>query len=133
MENFFLKATEYTPDIQFDVENHKLEFIGVSRPENVIEFYEPVIDWMTTYESGLYKNHVSGGQKSEIQVLFKFSYFNSSSSKMIFKLLDSFTRINNMGYQLKIDWYFESGDDQMHEDGEELSEAIDIPFNFIEH
>ena len=36
-----------------------------------------------------------------------------------------------MGYNLNINWHCENGDDQMREDGEELSEAIDIPFNFI--
>ena len=36
-----------------------------------------------------------------------------------------------MGYILDVDWYYEDGDDQMLEDGEELSEALEIQFNFI--
>jgi hypothetical protein len=35
-----------------------------------------------------------------------------------------------MGYPFNIEWYYEEGDDQMYDDGYELSEAIDIPFNF---
>ena len=133
MNNLFIKSTEYTPDIFFDADKHILEITGVSRPENVTEYYSPIIDWMTTYESVLYKNHVSGGKKETIHLIFKFSYFNSASSKMIYTLLDSLTRIKEMGYPIHIDWYSEIGDDQMHEDGEELSEAIDVPFNFFEH
>ncbi len=63
MDNLEIKETEFTPRIMFNREEHILEFDGVSRPENVALFYNPVIDWITTYESELYKNHVSGGKK----------------------------------------------------------------------
>ena len=50
---------------------------------------------------------------------------------MIYQLLECLVRLKDMGYTINIDWYYEDGDDQMHDDGEELSEAIDIPFNFL--
>ena len=131
MEKLVIKETEFTPHIMFDWEHNLFEFVGVSRPEDVLNFYNPVIDLMTTYESELYKNHVSGGKKFAIHVIFKFSYFNSASAKMIYNLLDCLARIKQMGYSLTIDWHSEDGDDQMHEDGEELSDATDIPFNFM--
>ena len=131
MEKYLIKETEFTPRVMFDWENHLFEFEGVSRPEDVMTFYGPVIDGMTTYESELYKNHVSGGKKFALHVVFKFSYFNSASAKMIYNMLECLNRIKKMGYILTIDWHTEDGDDQMHEDGEELSEAIDIPFNFM--
>ncbi len=130
MENLEIKETEFTPRIRFDGVKNYFEIEGVSRPENVTLFYQPVIDWMTTYESELYKNHVSGGKRFSLDVVFKFSYFNSASAKMIYSVLESLSRIKNMGYRLAIEWYSEDGDDQMRDDGEELSEAIDIPFNF---
>ncbi len=71
------------------------------------------------------------GKNGNLEVIFRFSYFNSASSKMIYSILESLSRIKLMGYNLNINWHCENGDDQMHEDGEELSEAIDIPFNFI--
>jgi hypothetical protein len=130
MENLEIKETEFTPRVKFDWSNNYFEFDGVSRPENVFLFYEPLIDWMTTYESELYKIHVSQGKKFTVEVVFKFSYFNSASAKMIYNMLECLSRIRRMGFTLSIDWYCEDGDDQMREDGEELSEAIDIPFNF---
>lgn len=132
MDALFIEATEFTPKVSFDPELRIIEFDGVSRPENVTAFYNQVIDWIAGYESELYKNNVLGGKKFEVKVIFKFSYFNSASAKMIYMFLESLVRLKNMGYALNIDWYYEEGDDQMHEDGEELSEAIDIPFNFIE-
>jgi len=131
MENLEIKETEFTPRILFDYLNNFFEFDGVSRPENVMSFYTPIIDWMTTYESELYKHHVSGDKKFPVKVVFKFSYFNSASAKMIYNMLECLSRISKMGYSLAIDLYIEDGDEQMREYGEELSEAIEIPFKFI--
>ena len=131
MDALIIEATEFTPMVSFTPETRTIEFDGVSRPENVSAFYARVIDWMTGYESELYKNKVMGGKKFDVNVIFKFSYFNSASAKMIYTLLESLLRLKNMGYTLNIDWYYEEGDDQMHDDGEELSEAIDIPFTFL--
>lgn len=132
MEALKIESTEFTPEISFDPESRTLRFEGVSRPENVSAFYGQVIDLVTGYESELYKNKVLGGKKFDVNIIFKFSYFNSASAKMIYILLESLLRIKNMGYNINIDWFYEEGDDQMLDDGEELSEAIDIPFNFHE-
>ena len=123
---------EFTPEILFNPETHTFKMEGVSRPENVSEFYTEVLEWITTYESELYKNHVLGGKKFGLSFSFQFSYFNSASSKMIFNLLECLVRIKAMGYSTNIFWYYEEGDDQMREDGEELSEAIEIPFTISE-
>jgi hypothetical protein len=123
---------EFTPEVLFDPENHTFKMEGVSRPENVSAFYTEVIEWITTYESELYKNHVLGGKKFGLTFSFQFSYFNSASSKLIFQLLECLVRIKSMGYGTDIFWYYEEGDDQMREDGEELSEAIEIPFTINE-
>lgn len=130
MEALHITSTEFTPGVSFNPETNIFEFEGVSRPENVIEFYTPVNEWITSYESLLYKKHVSGEKKTGLHINFKFSYFNSSSAKMIYIFLESIHRINGMGFPVDIDWYYDEGDDQMFEDGEELSEAIDIPFEF---
>jgi hypothetical protein len=130
MDALIIDHTEFTPRVMLDPVNRIFEFEGVSRPENVTTFYAPVIDWMTDFESDLYKINVSGGKKFNINIVFKLSYFNSASAKMIFIMLESLSRIRNMGFSFIIDWYYDEGDDQMCDDGHELSEAIEIPFNF---
>jgi len=132
MEILQLNKTDFTPGVSFNPASNELVFEGVSRPENASEFYSQIIDWVVTYESSLYKNHVLASKKFDVHITFKFSYFNSASSKMIYQLLESVKRISMMGYKIIINWYSEEGDDQMLEDGEELSEALDIPFNFFE-
>jgi len=130
MDALIIEKTEFTPRVTLDPENCIFEFEGVSRPENVSTFYSPVIEWITDYESELYKINVSGGKKFNINVVFKLSYFNSASAKMIFIMLESIVRIKNMGFPLDIDWFYDEGDDQMCDDGHELSEAVEMPFNF---
>jgi hypothetical protein len=132
MDILQINKTEFTPEVTFNQITNEFIFDGVSRPENVAEFYTPIIDWIANYESLLYKNHVLAGKKYEVRVIFKFSYINSASAKMLYQFLESVRRISMMGYSIAIDWHFENDDDQMREDGEELSEAIDIPFNFFE-
>jgi hypothetical protein len=131
MDALIIEATEFTPMVSFVPETRMIEFSGVSRPENVSEFYSKVLDWVAGYESELYKNKVLGGKKFDVNVIFRFSYFNSASAKMIYQLLECLFRLKNMGYTINIDWHYDDGDDQMLDDGEELSEAIDIPFNFV--
>lgn len=132
MEPLNLKASEYTPEVTLDPETNIFDFKGVSRPENAIEFYTLIYNWFADYESSLKKIHYAGQPKFNLTCNFHFSYFNSASSKMIFNILEILKGIRKMGYGLAINWFYDSGDDQMREDGEELSEAIELLFNLEE-
>ena len=46
MENLTLEGSAKTPTIKFDAENGVLELKGRSIPENSIEFYKPLNDWI---------------------------------------------------------------------------------------
>jgi hypothetical protein len=130
MEALIIKNTEFTPGISFRPDSRTFEFSGVSRPENVIIFYTPAINWMLAYEFEMLSNQKDGNTSKALNIIFNLTYFNSSSEKKIFNILESFSRIQKMGYPIQIDWYYEKDDDQMYEDGMELSEAVNIPFNF---
>ncbi len=60
------------------------------------------------------------------------NYFNSSSAKFILDVIVEVHKFHLDGYSIKIDWYFDEGDDDMLETGEDLSDMVDFPFNFIE-
>ena len=34
--------------------------------------------------------------------------------------------------EIKIEWYYEEGDEKMAEDGEDLADAVDLEFDYIE-
>ena len=46
MENLTLEGTPKTPTVSFSKDAGVLEIKGRSIPENSIEFYKPLLDWI---------------------------------------------------------------------------------------
>lgn len=123
MENFNLEGTAKTPEVKFDAENGVLELRGRSIPENSIEFYKPLNDWIDNYGSA---------PKANTIVDVKLEYFNTSSSKCILDLFKQLESLNGKGTEVKINWYFEEDDEDMEEAGEDYQAIINLPFNMVE-
>ena len=49
MEKFIREETEDTPEIIFDPENGVFKISKISVPENALEFYAPVLEWIKQY------------------------------------------------------------------------------------
>ncbi|HSH50407.1 MAG TPA: DUF1987 domain-containing protein [Bacteroidales bacterium] len=127
MENLYIEPTEFTPKVHFDINNRKFELSGTSRPEDVVAFYESII-----YKIEMYVNTILRNEKSEdfhFNLLFDLDYMNSASSKYILQILDYFKKLDHKKAKITVDWYYEDVDDQIFEDGEDLSDVIKIPFN----
>jgi len=124
---FDIPATEKTPRISFDTESRIFSMDGNSRPEDVREFYMPVIEKMDAY--------FSSESPSEVPYFFSFKlgYFNSSSAKFISDILLGISDYIDKGFNIKIRWFFEEGDEDMREAGRDFSEMIKIDFEFIVH
>ena len=120
MESIKLEGTPKTPTVEFSAENGVLLLKGRSIPENSIEFYKPLINWIENYSA-------SAPSKTVLNV--KLEYFNTSSSKC---LLDIFKRLERAGDAVTINWYYEEDDEDMLEAGEDYDAIIDIPFKMIE-
>ncbi len=130
MKNFLIEATEFTPEILFDLEKRKLSFKGVSRPEDVFKFYQPAIKWLKELEDNIKNRTDTRYVIPVLHVEFRLMYFNSASSKMLLQMLEIIKHINQMGIEVNIDWYYDVNDEAMYDDGNDLSEAVDLPFNF---
>ena len=50
MEILDIRGTTDTPKVLFDPDNNIFEISGRSLPEDVITFYQPVIEWLDDYE-----------------------------------------------------------------------------------
>ncbi len=50
MEALDIKATNDTPRVILDPENDIFEISGRSLPEDVVTFYQPVLDWLDDYK-----------------------------------------------------------------------------------
>ena len=131
MENLYIEPTEISPKVIFDIKNRRFELSGISRPEDVVAFYESVVYKIENYIEMALKNE--GTLRNTIfDLIFDLTYINSASSKYILQIIDLFKRISLKGAKINCNWYYEDLDDQILEDGEDLSDVIKMEFNFIE-
>ncbi len=130
MNKFLIEETEFTPEISFDLSTRKFIFKGVSRPEDVFKFYEPAIEWLRELDQNLHTHTDTKYNITNINVEFRLTYFNSSSSKMLLQILEILAKIQQLDVEICIDWYYDENDEQMYDDGMDLSESVKIPFNF---
>lgn len=124
MEKIVLEPTTETPKVVLDKENNIFEFSGNSLPEDVTTFYSPILEWFEEY---------ANSPNDKTQIVFNFEYYNTSSSKMILRLLEKFREIHRQGFDLEVHWHFMEDDEDMIEAGEDYSENIKVPFKFIGH
>ena len=123
MESISIEGTPKTPVVNFDAHTGIVEIKGRSIPENSIEFYRPLVEWLEEYSKEPLKLTT---------VNIQLEYFNTSSSKCIldvFKKLESIKKAKN---DVVINWYYEEDDEDMLEAGEDYESIIRIPFKMIE-
>jgi hypothetical protein len=132
MDNLIIPATDFTPAVNFQIESGYLELSGVSRPEDVAGFYEGPLGWLKKLEESIQNRPEYRYEIPELRFSFKMTYFNSGSSKYMIQILRTLRNLIRMGVDVNIDWYFEEGDDKMQDDGEDLAEAVELNFNYIE-
>ncbi len=131
MEPLFIEGTDLTPTISLDPVKGYFEIEGYSRPEDVNEFYTPVVEWLRDYKEKNINNKLKAGYESnELNFVFKLTYFNSASTKFITEVLFIIRDLNKNNKQINISWYYEEYDEDMLEVGEDLSAMIKIPFNY---
>lgn len=123
MEPISIEGTAKTPTVKFDAESGVMEIKGRSIPENSIEFYKPLVDWLDEYSN-------SAKEKTEVNV--QLEYFNTSSSKCILDVFKKLEAINKGKSDVIINWYYEEDDEDMLEAGEDYESIIRVPFKMIE-
>jgi SiaC family regulatory phosphoprotein len=119
MKSLSLSPTTHTPYVSFDAETGKIELKGRSTPENSVEFYEPIMNWLDDY--------VKSPQETTV-VEVKFEYFNTSSSKCILDIFKRLSVLPKNGKKIQVTWYYEEDDEDMQEAGEDYSDILGLPF-----
>ncbi len=123
MEKLHIEGSAKTPSVSFDGQAGVLEMRGRSIPENSIEFFQPLIDWVDTY---------GATPNTKTQVDMKLEYFNTSSSKCILDLFKRLEKINNNDSEVIINWYYETDDEDMEEAGEDYAAIVGLDFKILE-
>jgi hypothetical protein len=120
-----LRETITTPHVLLDSDTGVIKIEGRSIPENVIDFYQPIINWIEKYT--LDPNKVT-------TVHFKLEYFNTSSSKRLFDIMKKVEAIASLeGKTAVVNWYYEEDDEDIYFAGNDYKALITkVEFNLIE-
>ena len=124
MESLIIQKTEDSPQILFDLETGVFKLFGRSLPENAIEFYKPILDWIEELlEQSFDKEFVF-----EIQL----EYFNTASSKQLAKMLLLIEKYIDAN-KISIRWFYEKEDNDMLISGNQYSKFLKLEFEFVEY
>jgi len=123
MDNYYLEATPKTPKLDFNPDAATFLISGRSIPENSIEFYKPLLDWLDNYVQN---------PLDSTNFEIKLEYFNTSSSKCLVEIFRKLEKIKEQGKSISIDWYYEEEDEDMEESGEDFKQIIKVPFKMVE-
>ncbi len=123
MKSIDIEGTSKTPTVNLNAENGVVEIKGRSIPENSVEFYKPLVDWLEEYKKA---------PVGKTTVNIQLEYFNTSSSKCILDVFKKLEDINKGDAEVVINWHYEEDDEDMLEAGEDYESIIRVPFKMIE-
>jgi hypothetical protein len=121
MQVIKIKPTKSSPEVILDPTG-QIKFRGRSIQENAAEFFEPVEEWISMYIE-------KPADFTRVDVILE--YFNSASARIFITLFQKISYVTLKDKKYVINWYYEDGDEDIHERGEYFASILDIPINFI--
>jgi len=121
MENLRISKTKYSLEVNLDAERGMMEMSGSSYPENAVDFFQPIFDWLKEYVSEA---------KINLVMNTRFDYLNTSSIKCVFDILEILENYSKNGGDVQVNWYYEEDDEDILEMGKEFAEDIELPIHF---
>ena len=123
MQQIKIEATYKSPRVLFNPEDGKFKIEGKSILVNVEEFYQPLLDWMDHY--------IENPTSEEVEFTFDVEYYNIASTKRFLFFLFKLKELKSKGVNIKVNWLYVDQDNYVLETGQDLSQMLDIPFNFV--
>ena len=118
MKELILEATEDTPEVILDPAKSVFSVKNVSLPEDAVEFYKPIFDWIKEYS-------LDANPESVFE--FQIEYLNTASSKQIFELIILVSKVPNA----YIKWLYEEIDEDMESLGQRFKNLVKCEFELI--
>jgi hypothetical protein len=114
MENLYIEKTASSPEIDFNYSSNCLSMQGESYPENAAKFYGPVLQSLKVY--------LDATNNQDIEFQIALTYFNSSSTKVLYNIMNALNEAAARDNTIIVNWYFDEDDDTIQEIGQELHE-----------
>lgn len=122
MHNLQIARTKYTLAVDFNADTGVLEMAGSSYPENTLEFFQPVFDWLEEFAA-------KPGQPVTLRL--RLNYLNTSSSKCILEVLEIIGRRQQHGGSVVVRWHYGKDDADLLEIGKEFAEDTGLAFEMV--
>lgn len=90
----------FTPHVKFCYETGICTIEGESYHEEPKEFYDPLLNWLSKFMQ----------EGKPIEFNFKYSYFNTGTSKCILELLQLLKQHETQGGKVSVNWFYEEWD-----------------------
>lgn len=122
MEPLIIEKTKQTPAVVFKY--GLIQMQGRSIPEDPIAFYQPLYDWIDLYVLD---------PSDETLINIDIDLMNTGSSKCILDFLMRLNKAYKNNSHMKINWHYDSEDEDMLQMGQDLRSFLEIPFEFVEN
>ncbi len=119
----FIAETQFTPEVNFLSAEGQLWITGTSVPEDAREFYHPLLLWINKY--------LSSEPPQIVTIHFRLDFFNTLSSKLVLEFLKRAEKMKSEKLQVFVKWYYEEGDEDIMEAGENYAFIVRLPFEMI--
>ncbi len=119
-----IQGSDDTPKVILDADNNTFEISGRSLPEDVVAFYDPILEWLDEYAQNPLEKTVFN---------FKLEYFNTASSKLLLDVLLKLEDMYDAGHDVLVKWHYPDDDEDMEEAGEEYADIVEIPFEQVSY
>ncbi|SDK44432.1 protein of unknown function [Catalinimonas alkaloidigena] len=122
MQELILQPTVKSPRVHFDPVTGKLEISGKSIPENSYNLYRPLIEWVEDYVAQ---------PAARTELIFKLTYFNSSSAEYILELMKKLESLHLKGSPVEVRWFYDEEDEDMEQIGEDFKAILRLPIHMV--
>jgi hypothetical protein len=122
MDKLIIEGTHFTPRVEYNPEKGVLEIEGrvlETGTENAQDIFTRIGIWM---ETNFY------GKKDSLVIKLRLGYYNTTSTKKMFKFMEKAASLFQKGHDIKIVWEYEDGDEDAMTDGEVFKKQFNIPF-----
>lgn len=119
MENLIILPSKSTLSVNFNAKYGILDLSGSSYPDNSSEFFQPLYNWIEQYIKEVNR---------PIELNFRINYFNTSSSKCLYKLLSILQKYFQNEGQVSVTWHYNEGDDDILDAFKELVHDLSLPY-----
>ena len=101
-----------SPYVEFIADTGICLIKGESFMDDSFTFYTELIDWIHDY----FKNE----KNEQIKLILKLTYYNTSSSKMLYNMIIDLSKYKEKNKNVIIEWYYNKNDVEIIEDIEDF-------------